>query len=427
MKLVKRLWWIFGPLVIAAGILFSLLAFTNSDVRYSDKVLNKAASSLETRVFKGRALKKAAFQNKEKRYVPFMGSSELTRFDSFHPSVLADKYKRDYTPFLLGYMGTQSLTQYSAMQPIQDDIASKKVVFSISPQWFDPKGQNKAAFQTFYSKIQGIYFLKNATDSAEDRYAAQRYLDMGIQDDELFRQVAKGHPLSEKQKRKVSFDLGILSNEDLLFSRFDLKDNYKKKIIPMEKPLPDTYNYEELDQIATDQAKKNTTNNDLGIKNSFYNERLRANVGRLKGSQAHFDYTRSKEYNDFQLVLDEFAKQNIEVLFVIPPINQKWIDYTGLSPKMYQDTVKKIKHQLTEQGFNNIADLSKESDKPYYMQDTIHIGWRGWLDLDRYINPFLSKKYIKPAYEIDNDQFLSKDWAMLEPDKIGQSALNTEN
>ena len=55
---------------------------------------------------------------------------------------------------------------------------------------FDPKGQNKAAFQTFYSKIQGIYFLKNATDSAEDRYAAQRFLDMGIQDYDLFRQVA---------------------------------------------------------------------------------------------------------------------------------------------------------------------------------------------------------------------------------------------
>ena len=36
------------------------------------------------------------------------------------------------------------------------------------------------------------------------------------------------------------------------------------------------------------------------------------------------------EYSDFQLVLTEFARNNVDVLFVIPPINQKWMDYTGL-------------------------------------------------------------------------------------------------
>ena len=32
----------------------------------------------------------------------------------------------------------------------------------------------------------------------------------------------------------------------------------------------------------------------------------------------------------FNLVLTEFARNNVDVLFVIPPINQKWMDYTGL-------------------------------------------------------------------------------------------------
>lgn len=37
-------------------------------------------------------------------YVPFMGSSELSRMDAFHPSVLAAKYDRDYR-LLLGRLG----------------------------------------------------------------------------------------------------------------------------------------------------------------------------------------------------------------------------------------------------------------------------------------------------------------------------------
>ena len=44
------------------------------------------------------------------------------------------------------------------------------------------------------------------------------------------------------------------------------------------------------------------------------------------------------------------------------------------------------------------------------MQDTIHMGWNGWLALDKAVNPFLSKKKTLPNYTI-NDQFLTKAWA----------------
>ena len=37
-------------------------------------------------------------------------------------------------------------------------------------------------------------------------------------------------------------------------------------------------------------------------------------------------------------------------------------------------TVAKIKYQLQSQGFTNIADFSKDGDKPFFMQDTIHMG-----------------------------------------------------
>ena len=70
----------------------------------------------------------------------------------------------------------------------------------------------------------------------------------------------------------------------------------------------------------------------------------------------------------------------------------------------------KIKYQLQSQGFTHIADLSEEGDKSYFMQDTIHLGWNGWLAMDKYVNPFLSNKQTTPTYTI-NDKFLDKTWA----------------
>ena len=44
------------------------------------------------------------------------------------------------------------------------------------------------------------------------------------------------------------------------------------------------------------------------------------------------------------------------------------------------------------------------------MQDTIHMGWTGWLAMDKVVNPFLSQKQATPSYHL-SDQFLTKVWA----------------
>ena len=110
-----------------------------------------------------------------------------------------------------------------------------------------------------------------------------------------------------------------------------------------------------------------------------------------------------------QLVLDQFAK-SVNVLFVFQPVNKNWMDFTGLSEEMYQQSVEKIRYQLESQGFTNIADFSKNGDEPYFVKDPIHIGWLGWLAFDKVVNPFLSNPTTAPSYQM-NDRFFSQDWA----------------
>lgn len=174
--------------------------------------------------------------------------------------------------------------------------------------------------------------------------------------------------------------------------------------------MPKHFSYGTLSQIASKNGQRLTKTNQFEINDHFYNKRIKGQLKRLKGFQKQLSYLQSPEYNDLQLALTQLAKSKTKVIFVIPPVNAKWVEYTGLSQDMYQKTVEKIKYQLQSQGFDNIADLSKNGDQPYFMQDTIHLGWNGWLAFDKEVNPFLSKKQLQPAYKINN-HFLSKKWA----------------
>lgn len=405
----RRLWQIFGP-VLCAFILLIIVFLIPWERTFSKDAIFQAANSQTTTVFKGVKMKQEAF---DEGYVPFYGSSELSRMDPLHPSVIAEKYKRNYRPFLLGGAGSQSLAQFVGMQGTSEQLKDKKAVVIISPQWFTKQGQNPQAFSLYYSPLQTTMFLLKAKNNKADRYAAQRLLDMpdiktGIIKSGL-KKIAAGQKLSGWDRFLLQGRRQMLANEDTFFSSFQLRDRVQK-IRKRAKLLPNKYSVAALRKVANEQAKMHTNSNNLGIDNTFYRTRLSKKVlKRLKGSQRNFNYTQSAEYGDFQLLLNQFAKQHTNVLFIIPPVNEKWAKYTGLSKSMYQESVAKMEQQLTSQGFENIADLSKDGGKKYFMQDTIHLGWNGWIAVDQAVKPFMALPNKKYNYDLNNYYF-SKNW-----------------
>ena len=375
--MLKRLWLILGPVFCAFLMVVALLFFYPTKQQHDYQSEKRSAVTLTAGSFKGRAQKVRALTDKKHRFVPYFGSSEWLRFDSMHPAVLSEKYKRNYRPYFLGQRGAASLTQYFGMQQMLPQIENKTAVYVISPQWFTKKGYSPAAFQQYFNSDQLTSFDK-------------QYIRL----------------ISRLNKR-----------EDALFSSLfaEHNENYEKLVQPQVKRLPDKFSYQDLEKFATKDAQRNTTNNNLGIANKFYRHRLRKHIKKLKGTQAKFSYIKSPEYNDLQLVLNQFAKSKTNPIFVIPPVNAKWMAYTGLSQEKYQQAVKKIRYQLESQGFTNIADFSNDGGKPYFMQDTIHMGWLGWLAFDKAVNPFTSNPKPAPTYQIDN-RFFSQEWANYDGD-----------
>ena len=417
--MLKRLWLILGPVICAFLMVVTLLFFYPTKQRHDYQSEKRSAVTLTAGSFKGRTQKVRALTDKKHRFVPYFGSSEWLRFDSMHPAVLSEKYKRNYRPYFLGQRGAASLTQYFGMQQMLPQIENKTAVYVISPQWFTKKGYSPAAFQQYFNSDQLTSFLHQQEGDIAAQYAAKRLLQLypTVAMKDNVKKVADNQKLSNFDKQYIRLISRLNNREDALFSSLfaERNENYEKLVQPQVNRLPDKFSYSDLEKFATRDAQRNTTNNDLGIDNKFYKHRLRKRIKKLKGTQKRFSYTKSPEYNDLQLVLNQFAKSKTNPIFVIPPVNAKWTAYTGLSQEKYQQAVKKIRYQLESQGFKNIADFSNDGGKPYFMQDTIHMGWLGWLAFDKAVNPFISNPKPAPNYQINN-RFFSKEWANYDGD-----------
>ena len=412
--MLKRLWLIFGPIFIAGFLVLLLIFFYPSTTSHNLTEEKYSAASVSTESFKERIQKVRALTDPNMRFIPFLGSSEWVRFDSVHPAVLAEKYNRPYRPYFLGQAGATSLIHYFGLQQILPEIENKQAVFVISPQWFTQSDVDSSAFQSYFNSDQLTAFLENQSGDVASRYAANRLLKQnpGVSMKGIVEKLAKGEKLSEFDQRMITISAQLNEKQSALFGQFSIRGRlrYKDHVEEYLSSLPDKFSYEELENIARKEGEENTTNNDLGMENHFYNTQIKKDLKKWEGHQKNYNFLKSSEYNDLQLVLDQFAKSKVNVLFVFQPVNKKWMDYTGLSEEMYQHSVEKIRYQLESQGFTNIADFSKNGGDPYFVKDTIHIGWLGWLAFDKVVNPFLSNPTTAPSYQM-NDRFFSQDWA----------------
>ena len=412
--MLKRLWLIFGPLLVAGVLVLLLIFFYPSSKSHNLMEEKYSAASISAESFKERSQKVRALTDPDMRFIPFFGSSEWNRFDNMHPAVLAEKYNRSYRPYFLGQAGAASLSQYFGMQQITSELENKQAVFVISPQWFTKEDHDPTIFQTYFNNDQLTAFLENQSGDAASQFAANRLLKQnpGISLKGIVEKLAKNEQLSDLDHSIITASAEFNEKQAALFEQFSIRGrlSYKDHVEKYLDTLPDQFSYEELEAIARKEGEENTTNNDLGVENHFYNTQLKKDLKKWEGSQKNFNFLKSPEYNDLQLVLDQFAKSKVNVIFVFQPVNKKWMDYTGLSEEMYQHTVEKIRYQLESQGFTNIADFSKDGDEPYFVKDTIHIGWLGWLAFDKVVNPFLSNPTTAPNYQMNN-RFFSQDWA----------------
>jgi len=413
-----------GPLICAL-VLVGILLFSplNNPRHYSKEDLDTFANSNSTEVYVGEDIKQQFFAHSE--YLPIFGSSELNRFDPFHPAVLADKYNRNYRPFLIGRRGTQSLAHYFYLEDVNKGLKNRKFVFIISPQWFGKRvqkgkitadGMSPQAFSEFVTR-EKLYYWINTVDpmNKTTKIMAKRLLTFELvrKDPVLnkyLKKLAKGKTISKNLKTISHLQFFLLRSEDSFFQAITPKKIYSEDLKKFEKILPDKYNNAILQQLAKKNGKRQSTNNPFLVDDHWYtSHNIERRLKELQGSQKDFNFLHGIEYHDFQLLLNKFAEHKMDVLFIIQPLNYRWISYTGMNKTMLKNFAIKISTQLKSQGFSRVVNFLERGREAYFLKDSIHFGNRGWVALDSEINKFVNEPNVTD-YHLNNDKFLANEW-----------------
>ena len=143
----------------------------------------------------------------------------------------------------------------------------------------------------------------------------------------------------------------------------------------------------EAAQALTD-AKAQSTNNDFSMLDSYYQTYVGHRLSQMKGRDKDVSYDVSPEYDDLRCLFDICKAKHIEALFVHVPVNGAWSDYTGLTRERRQTYYENVREIAAQYDNVTLLDLTAEENTPYFLCDTMHLGWLGWLAVDRAMEAF---------------------------------------
>lgn len=269
-----------------------------------------------------------------------------------------------------------------------DARTSNKMVFVISPQWFFEGGVPNNATQTQfgYELWQGLCQNEHV-DPARVDYLARRLKNAGIDAKKV--DAARRATLPDTlNDLAFGFAESYQLRRDLIHVR-ELGDTmpFAKRVLEAENGVPD---WDRLVAEATAEAEAQTTTNDYGFLDSIWLDHIKGDydAGKLK------DFYRNRtllnapaEDADLDCCLGVANDCGVDLLCVLQPFPGDWTDYEGLAREDREQRYELIRQCVANHGFK-LADFSDQEYTRYFINDGTHLGWLGWLAVDRAIYEF---------------------------------------
>lgn len=325
------------------------------------------------------------------------GSSELRTTDiPTHPANFFAGKRCGFQVNLVGRGSCQSIIHAIEIAASGDSLSGKKVVLITSPQSYVPEGIATDLFMANFSQQQYLRLLEDKELSDELKASISARVQELITEYDALPGSASTDPAIRWKAEHVnspgvaSFVRNAALAPYYAVSEYiyDLKDKYaaKKLLSAAGEPLPrvgeSEIDWAEEERLAVDSAKEMSTNNSLGMTDSYFTTYIGSRLERMQDRDAGLDYSVSKEYGDLRLLFEVCRQKGIEPLFVHVPLHGDWSDYTGFTGErrqQYYDNVLKI----TEEYGVETLDLTGFEYDEYFMCDVMHLGWKGWLEFDK--------------------------------------------
>lgn len=324
-----------------------------------------------------------------------LGSSELGVEVDENPINVFPFKDANYEVSIYGRAHTQSL-QHSAILSSTDTLNSNsKIAFVLSAQWFTELSGND--FCVNFSELQFYRFFKNEKLSDKNKkYFAERVGALLKQSGEYSEEAIFAN-LYAKEDIISKAVLAILSPY-YNFKEYMLETKDKMQTIKKLEKLNDKenkdlkeINWEEAYNKATEEGKSKVTNNNLNVEDDYYNTYIKDIYDSLKDSWKNKELLDSSELEDFKFFLNVSKEMGVKPLIVLMPVNGIYYDHLGWTVEKRTDFYDTVEAIAKEQGFDVLNLQDKEYEK-YYMIDVMHLGWRGWLNIDEEMYKYFNER-----------------------------------
>ena len=315
-----------------------------------------------------------------------LGSSELTTTinEEYHPKKIFNY--EDFNIMQIGVGNSQNIIHAATIGSIGNDVRNNEIVMIQSIQWFDNK--NGILKDAFLSRISSEHVYNTMANDKISKETKEKFINRVIELSSTNKVLNKKYRSYKKYfvEEQGNFITGEFLKLDNYFyklkNKYEFFKNKGRENYPLSGEKTPDYNWKELDDKVTEQAKERTNNNDYQIDNTYYDKYIKTKYDQLKNSSKNTRYDESKEYDDLDILLSIVKDLNLNMKFAILPANGKWSDYTGIDSEKRQVAYNNLK-EIAKKNNIEVMDYSSKEYEEYYMYDAMHLGWRGWIDFER--------------------------------------------
>ena len=315
-----------------------------------------------------------------------LGSSELTTTinEEYHPKKIFNY--EDFNIMQIGVGNSQNIIHAATIGSIGNDIRNNEIVMIQSIQWFDNK--NGILKDAFLSRISSEHVYNTMANDKISKETKEKFINRVIELSSTNKVLNKKYRGYKKYfvQEQGNFITGEFLKLDNYFyklkNKYEFFKNKGRENYPLSGEKTPDYDWKELDEKVTEQAKERTNNNDYQIDNTYYDKYIKTKYDQLKNSSKNTKYDESKEYDDLDILLSIVKDLNLNMKFAILPANGKWSDYIGIDSEKRRVAYNNLK-EIAKKNNIEVMDYSSKEYEEYYMYDAMHLGWRGWIDFER--------------------------------------------
>ena len=325
-------------------------------------------------------------ENITSKTLVLLGSSELTTTinEDYHPKKIFNY--EDFNIMQIGVGNSQNIIHAATIGSIGNDIRNNEIVMIQSIQWFDNK--NGILKDAFLSRISSEHVYNTMANDKISKETKEKFINRVIELSSTNKVLNKKYRSYKKYfvEEQGNFITGEFLKLDNYFyklkNKYEFFKNKGRENYPLSGEKTPDYNWKELDEKVTEQAKERTNNNDYQIDNTYYDKYIKTKYDQLKNSSKNTKYDESKEYDDLDILLSIVKDLNLNMKFAILPANGKWSDYIGIDSEKRRVAYNNLK-EIAKKNNIEVMDYSSKEYEEYYMYDAMHLGWRGWIDFER--------------------------------------------